>query len=155
MTNKKYVSKPIDTGKNTDTSDLQQIVTSQEFELYRSSTDRHQSRVLTLLIFNRSSSVKSSNSWSSTDRHQWSGPNILIFNRSSPVKSSNSIDLQQIVTSQEFELYRSSTYCHQSRVRTLLIFNRSSPVKSSNSIDLQQIVTSQVFEHYWSSTDRY
>ena len=91
MTNKKYVSKPIDPGKNTDTSDLQQIVTSQEFELYRSSTDRHQSRVLTLFI----------------------------FNRSSPGKSSNSIDLQQIVTIQEFELYRSSTDRHQSRVLTL------------------------------------
>ena len=163
MTNKKYVSKPIDTGKNTDTSDLQQIVTSQEFELYRSSTDRHKSSVRTLLIFNRSLLVKRSTSidlqqivtsqvfplyWSSTDRHQsivptlyWSSTDrhqsnvrgLLIFNRSSPVKCSNTIDLQQIVTSQVFELYWSSKDRHQSNVRVILIFNSSSPIKCSNS----------------------
>jgi hypothetical protein len=143
MTNKKYVSKPIDPGKNTDTSDFQQIVTSQEFELYRSSTDRHQSRVLTLFIFNRSSPGKSSNSIDlqqivtrSIDLERWTGDDLLTINR----------ELEQLTGDNLLTI---------SRVGTLDWWRyRSSPVKCSNSIDRQQIVTSPTFELYWSSTDR-
>jgi hypothetical protein len=127
--------------KCSNSTDRQQIVTSQLFQL---SIDRQQ--IVTSPTFEVY--------WSLTDRHQSSVRILLIFNRSSPVKYSNSIDRQKIVTSPTFELYwsstdrhqssvptlnSSSTDRHQSSVPTLLIVNGLSPVQRSSSIDLRQI----------------